>query len=521
MEEPSVVGVFREHRNTLNRTGRPSCNIARLPKGRIISTVTMTAILVLFSFLPVDASSSPSHVSANKLMVLRMSDEGGNAMPSLEPPMAFDVMVLGLIFGGLVTLDQNLHVIPDDADSWQISKDGRVYTFHIRPNLKLGDGTPVTADDFAWSLNRAFSPQFASGPAGYYLGSIQGSTDVINKKASWASGLKVLHTTACNDCLQITLTAPSSVFLQRLAYPTSYLVPRALIQRWGSQWVNRAVGTGPFIIKGWRAKQELILMPNPYYWRGHLALHELDLELADADHAYAMYRANSIDVMGAIAFPNAYLLQASSLPGYFPQHLLLTDYLVPNVTQKPFDNVKVRQAFANTINRDALAHNQLGDVAYPASGILPPGLPGFNGQLHGQHYDPALGRKLLAEAGYPGGKGLPPITLLVDSSGPMDAKEATALQANWKATLGVTITLQLVSDHGSYNDMLTAHHFQLAFSTWAADYPDPQNALSVQLQTNTSNNVGRYSNGTFDRLTKQADTMEIDSAAALFAVSTS
>src|SRR5262249_26296376 len=191
---------------------------------------TILALLViLFSFLPMALSAGAPRAQASSGMVLRVSDEGGNALLSLDPPLASDLMVIGLIFGGLVALDKDLHVIPDGADQWHISEDGRVYTFHIRSGLRMGNGTPVTAQDFAWSLNRALTPQFASGPAWFYLGNIVGATEVNGKKATWASGIKVLTP---NE-LQISLIRPSGAFLQQLALPTSYVVPRALIDRGG------------------------------------------------------------------------------------------------------------------------------------------------------------------------------------------------------------------------------------------------------------------------------------------------
>jgi ABC-type oligopeptide transport system substrate-binding subunit len=467
------------------------------PKRRVLGSAILAFILAVFSCVPAVAP----HTRASGTTILRVSDEGGTALLSLEPPLALDLMVLGLIFGGLVGLDKNLQTVPEGSDRWSISPDGRVYTFHIRSGLRMGDGTPVTAEDFAWSLNRALAPQFTSGPAWYYLSNIQGSMDVTNKKAAWAAGIKVLTPSE----LQITLIRPSSVFLQQLAFPTSYVVPRALIARLGDRWTDVAVGTGPFRIKQWRHKQEIVLEPNPYYWRGHLALGELDIPLTDPQAAFALYHTDGVDVMGAIAFPSNRLTQARALPGYHEQHLLLTDYLEPNIKQAPLNNVKVRQALSATIDRYALVQQTLRGAAFPASGILPPGLPGFNPALRGQTYNPSRGRELLAAAGYPHGKGLPPITLVVDESDPDLVRESAALQAGWKAQLGITVTIKRVSDHGAYVDALTAHRFQLAFQTWAADYPDPQDVLSLQLQTGAAANTGGYTNATFDRLTRRAD----------------
>ncbi|GAC1435169.1 MAG: ABC transporter substrate-binding protein [Chloroflexota bacterium] len=486
----------------------------RAPTKRVLGTLLVALLLAVAGALPMAASGRASAALAHSPGVLRISDEGSTT-PSLEPAMvADDPWIATLVFSGLVGLDANLHVIGDGADTWRVSPDRRTYTFHIRPGLRLGNGTPVTADDFAWSLNRALTPKFANGNASYYLGNIKGAADVTARKAAWASGIKVLTQGAQKGWLQITLKQPSSVFLQQLTFPTSYVVPRARIALLGDAWTSSALGTGPFRVRSWRQKQELILEPNPYYWRGKLALRELHILLIDAEHAFEQYRLGNLDVMGAIAFPGDRLLKAQSIPVYHTQHLLLTDFLLPNVKRPPFDNVKIRQAFSYAINREALASTTLGGTVFPATGLLPPGLPGYNAALRGQVYDPARARKLLAQAGYPAGKGLPPTTLLVDNSSPIYGKESTALQAAWKATLGVTVTLAR-DDHTTYNDALSNRRFQIALTTWAADYPDPQDVLSLQLQTGASDNLGGYSNPTVDHLTQQADSMDPDSASRL------
>src|SRR5579859_1608594 len=123
---------------------------ARTPRGRFRGAPVIAIVLMLLSFMPVAGYAHGAGAQGGGTAVLRMSDEGGNALPSLEPPMVEpdSIMIIGLLFGGLVGLDQSLHVVPDGADSWSISPNGRVYTLHIRSGLRLGDGTPVTADDF-------------------------------------------------------------------------------------------------------------------------------------------------------------------------------------------------------------------------------------------------------------------------------------------------------------------------------------------------------------------------------------
>lgn len=470
---------------------------------RPLVILIMLGLLMLSALLPA-ARGQVAASNSGSPMVLRLSDEAGTTPPLLEPALAPDPMILGMIFGGLVSLDAGLRVVPEGADRWTVSADGTLYTFHIRPNLRMGDGSTVTASDFAWSLNRALTPQFATGPAWYYLNAIQGSADARNKKVAWVRGIQAPRP----DTLRITLARPSGMFLQQLAFPTSYVTPQALIQRWGDRWTDHAVGTGPFRLES-AHRGSIVLIPNPYYWRGPLALHELDITLTDAEGAYALYRTGKLDVMGAVAFPSARLPQAQAMkPDYHAQDLLVTDYLAPNVKRPPFNNPKVRRAFAYATDRRSLTRTTLGDRALAATGILPPGLPGFDPSPHGQTFNPALARTLLASAGYPGGRGLPPITLALDGASGDDRRQAVALQQMWQSVLGVTVRLSAVkAAPGAYTDALAAQPYQLAFNQWSADYPDPQNFLSLQLQTGVTNNLGGYSNAQVDRLTARADTL--------------
>lgn len=443
--------------------------------------------------------------------ILRISDEGENDLPSIDPPSpnagdAQSNLVEGLIFGGLVRIDDKLHIQPNAASSWQISNGGKTYTFTLRKGLKFGDGTPISADDVVWSFNRAFSPDFASGAADYYLGHIVGGSDVTNKKAKTVKGIKAIS----SDKVQITLDQPEAVILYQLAYSVADIVPRHLIEKYSKTWTEHAVGIGPFTVKQWKHGQEIDLAPNPYYWRGQPKLKGVIVEFVQsADTAYNLYRTKAVDVMGAIHFPNNRLGEVKSTPDFHEVAQLFTEYLTPNEHKAPFNNVLVRRAFSYAFDRAALAR-VLNNRVLPASGILPPGMPGFNPQLKGQVFNPTLAKQLLAQAGYPGGKGLPKITLSVDGGDPDGPTKANLLREYWKQVLGVDVSTPTI-EHGAYNDALTARNYQIAFIAWGADYPDPQNFLSLQLQSGTGNNNGDYRNPTFDRLTMQADIMPVNS----------
>jgi oligopeptide transport system substrate-binding protein len=444
--------------------------------------------------------------------ILRLSDEGVNDLSSIDPPSpqandAQSNLVEELLFGGLVRLDQNLHVQPDAAAAWTISHDGRTYTFTLRPGLRFADGTPLTAQDVVWSFNRAFSPAFAAGATEYYLGAIVGGADVANRKAKAVRGIKAIGT----RMVQVALAQPTAVILDQLAYAVGDIVPRRLVEKYGRHWTDHAYGTGPFMVEQWKHGREIDLAPNPYYWRGKPRLKEIIVTfIPNADTSYQLYRGGALDVMGAVHFPSNRLLAAQRLPGFHEAPQLFTEYLTPNEHRAPFDKVLVRRAFSYAIDRGLIARLLYNSVV-PARGILPPGMPGYAPRLAGQTFNPTLARHLLAQAGYPDGNGLPRITLNVDGGDPQGQMKAFALQEFWRQFLHVNVTLNLL-EHGAYNDALAARAYQLAFIAWSADYPDPQDFLSLQLQTGTANNNGGYSNPTLDRLTREADTIANDEA---------
>jgi oligopeptide transport system substrate-binding protein len=473
----------------------------------VLSAILVVSVLAAFPLTGYGSGArSPAQVSGG---VLRMADEGVQDLHTvdLDPPAenlgANAIFVISLVFGGLVRLDDKLAIAPDGASSWTLSKDKRTYTFHIRPGLKFADGTSVTAADFAWSLNRAFSPQFANGNTDYYLSHIVGGPNVTNKRATKIKGVKVVN----SSTLRITVDVPTAAFLDQLAFSASFVVPQRIIQKYGKHWTEHAVGTGPFYVKRWQHNKEIDLAPNPYYWRGKAKVSMIRiLFIQNPDTAYNLYRTGGLDVMGAIQFPSDKLTGAEKQPGFHQVPQLFTEYIPPNEKKKPFDNVHVRRAFSMAIDRAILVNKFLGGQYVPAKGILPPGIPGYNSGLQGQTFDPKQAKAELALGGYPNGKGLPPITLSFSGGDPGQKDSAQVLQQMWKQTLGVTVSLNQL-EAGAYNNALTARNFQLAFISWGADYPDPQNFLSLQLQTGAGNNNGSFSDSAFDQLTKRADTI--------------
>ncbi len=486
--------------------------IGRTRRYRVLATLALAVGLAGPAFVP---SLSPARTLASSLGasdgILRMADEGENDLKSIDPPVpsACDAQsnwVQSLIFGNLVRQDQNLAIQPDMASSYTITNDGRVYTFTLRPGLKFADGVPVTSDDVVYTLNRAFAPTYASGLVDYYLGHIVGGPAVSANKAKTVSGIKAIGA----NKVQITLDHPEAVILNQLAYCVADVVPRHIVEKYGASWTDHALGAGPFYVKQWKHGQELDLAPNPYYWRGAPKLKGIVVEfIQNTETAYNLYHTGGVDVMGIVNFPGNHIKDVQGTPDLHAHAHLFTEFLTFNARVKPFGNPLVRQAFSYAINRATIA-TLLNNRFLPARTLLPPGMPGYNPNLAGQTFDPTRAKALLAKAGYPNGQGFPKVTLNVDGGDNDGQTKAIALKEFWQQVLGVNVGLNQL-EHGAYLDSLTNKTYQVAFIQWGADYPDPQDFLSLILQSTSGGNNGGYHNATFDSLTMQADILPHDS----------
>jgi ABC-type oligopeptide transport system substrate-binding subunit len=454
--------------------------------------------------------------------VLRWSLEGINELPALDPPLAGasqSVGVISLVFEGLVRLDSDLNVAPAGAESWDIKDGGKTFIFHIRKDLKFANGDPLTADDFAYSLNRAFGPDFANGNAGYYLSNIVGSSDVTQGKAKTVTGVKVIDP----QTLEIDLQTPSVYFLYQLTFPASFVVSKKAVEADPAKWTDTAFGTGPFMVKEWKHNQSITLVPNPNYWLGKPQVQEIDLPfIQDPATALKLYQTGELDIMGTYNFPTDQISAVSSSPEFKQVNQFFVAYIGFNNAKPPFNDMRVRQAFAKAVDKATLINKVLEAAVVQADTIIPPGMPGYSQSAGAiQAFNAAEAQKLLAAAGFEGGKGFPKVALSINNQDPNFAKIAAALQQMWKENLGVDVEIN-TEELAKFNDDLTATANKpddpaaLSFyiSVWGADYPDPQNFVSQQLRTGVGNNNGHYSNTEFDKLVDQAD-VETDQAKRL------
>ena len=427
--------------------------------------------------------------------------------PTLDPHLSSDTTSAGVvveIYSGLVALNTDLQLVPDVADSWEISEDGKVYTFHIRDNARFQDGKPITASDFKWSLERAASPDTASPVADTYLGDIVGVDAVLEGNSTDIAGVRVID----DDTLQIEIDAPKAYFLAKLTYPTAYVLDRENVDAGGSSWTDAPNGSGPFKLAEYRVGERIVLERNENFYLEPAHLDSVIMNLAGGQ-SMAMYENDEIDITGVSLFELDRVLDPSeplnkdlviAPPGF------TVFYIGFNASEPPFDDPKFRQALTYAVDKDLIANEVLSELVTPAYGILPPGFPGYNSDLVGLEYSPELARQLLGESKYPDAETRPRIVVTVPGTGGSIGLDMEVVIEMWRQELGVEVEIQQV-EWATYLQDLNQNKFQAyGGSGWQADYPDPQDFLDILFHTDSALNHGNYSNPELDAILEQART---------------
>jgi oligopeptide transport system substrate-binding protein len=404
------------------------------------------------------------------------------------------------VFSGLTGLNEKLEVVPDLAEKYQISSDGRSYTFTLRKGAKFHDGREVRAADVKYSLERAADPANRSPVAVTYLGDIAGFAERRDGKAPEVSGVRVRD----DQTLEITLTEPRVDFPAKLTYPVAFVVDRTNVEGGGSRWWTRPNGTGPFRVREARPGESLVLARNDHYYGTKPALSEVHLFPAIP---LASYEAGQLDI-AIVDLADVERVTDKSDPLSRELHVrtdLDIKYLGFNITAKPFDDVKVRQAFNHALDRDKVVNVTLKKSVVKAEGILPPGLPGRTEKGRALDFDVSLARRLIAESSYRDVKNFPEILLTIAGTRTDPPPEITAIVALYRQNLGVDIRIRQIH-HSAYMDELAKNKNRLQFFSlgWVADYADPQNFLDVLFHSQSAENQTQYANPEVDRLLERA-----------------
>lgn len=424
----------------------------------------------------------------------------------LDPHMATQTSyytVLSALLEGLVAEDPvDLHPVPGVAERWEVSPDGLTYTFHLRPDARWSDGTPVTAADFIGSWRRMLTPSLGATYASQlYL--IQGAEAFNRRQADFAAvGLHAVDART----LTVALEHPAPWFLTLLSGPAWLPVPLATIAKYGgvaergNGWAvpGRWVGNGPFTLKAWHHNQEIVVARSETYWdEGRVRLREIHFKAFDSiDAEERAFRSDQLHATETIPPDkiDTYRRDAPALLRVDP--LLGTYFLRVNVRKPALNDARIRLALALAVDRAMLAEKVLRGGQAPAYSFTPPGLGGYAP-------DPALplqldrARRLLADAGHADGASLPAFDLLYNTS-ESNRVIAETLQEMWRRDLGIRVNL-VNEDLKSTEEARGAGTYELLRSSLIADYADPSAFLEMW-RSDASDNFTGWRNADYDNL---------------------
>ena len=430
----------------------------------------------------------------------------GSDPPTLDPHQTGDATSSRYIlevFGGLLTINPDLAIVPDIAQDWTIDPDGRGYTFRLNPAVSFHDGRKVTADDVQWSLERASDPATEAPTVDVFLGDIVGVMDKLNGETDSISGVSVID----DETLRLEIDAPKPYFLSKLTYPTSFVVDRANVET-GRDWVKTPNGTGPFVLAEYEPGVLMRLERFDGYHLGPAMLDAVEFNLAGGD-GLLMYENDELH-FGGVGVAGLEMFRDPANPFHGQLHQgpaeFDTAYIGMNANEPPFDDPKVRLALNYAIDRETLTEVLLEDTVVPAKGILPPGFPGYNPNLESYEFDPDKARQLLAESKYGSDTAsYPPITMTLPGSfGSPVSPTTQAILVGWEEQLGITMDL-LQTEWATYLQDLQDRRFQIFGGLgWIADYPDPENFLDGLFHSESSNNHTHYSDPELDALLERA-----------------
>jgi peptide/nickel transport system substrate-binding protein/oligopeptide transport system substrate-binding protein len=427
----------------------------------------------------------------------------GTDPPTLDPAEATDTTssaVVRQVFDGLLELDEKLEVAGALARSWTVSPDQRVYRFTLRTGVKFHNGRELEAADVKYSFERA-----ARGKRPWVFEKIVGASAVIRGRERHIAGIRVID----RSTIEIRLERPFAPFLYVMAYDAASVVPREEVERRGPRFASAPVGTGAFTLGAWRRDDQVVLEAFTSHFRGRPLLDRVVFRIIPAEITrFYEYRAGKLDVSDIPTGHCRAVQRDSSLRGHVAIWPTLGTHAVRfNVERAPFDNVTLRRALAHAINPSIVVSRILENCVSPPHGILPPAMPGFSARVRRLAADQARARTLLAEAGFAGGKGLPRLTFHFNTTD-LNQRIAEVLQAQLK-DIGIPLELRRLdwAAHLRLVDDGSAGFFRQA---WIADYPDPENFLTVLFHSRNAGpagNTSRYRNPAVDRLFDAADSM--------------
>ncbi len=434
----------------------------------------------------------------------------GTEPAALDPHLTtglteFNVMIA--LLEGLTTIDpETMMIRPGVASSWDVSDDGKTYTFYLDPNARWSNGDAITSHDFLFSFERILTPELGA-PYAYMLYSMRGA-EAFNKGET--SDFTTVGVSAPDaSTLVIELVSPTPYFLNLLTHNTWWPVhPKTILQHGSmtdriSKWTRpeNYVGNGPFKLKRWRLNHSIIVEKNPFYRKiDTVKLNKIHFLPINIDSEERAFRADQLHMTSTVPIHRLDWYRAQSSESLRIYDALGVYYYILNTTKPPLDDPRVRKALAYSIDREALTEHVLRAGQQPAYHFTPPNTGGYTARVR-LPYDPERARELLAEAGYPEGKGFPEFELLFNTS-ESHHTIAVAIQQMWKKELGIDVQLHN-QEWKVYLSTREAMGFDIVRAAWFGDYNDPYTFLSLGEGDNGNNHSG-WVHPEYDKLLKQS-----------------
>jgi len=426
------------------------------------------SVFILVSFMP----SFAADIKQGGTMVVTYKDD----ISTLDPAIGYDWQNWSMIkslFNGLMDYKPGSFVLDKDlAESFEISADGKTYTFKVRKDVKFHNGRKLNADDIKYSIERAVNPKTQSPGQGFFW-SIKGYDDMVAGKTEHLSGITVIDPYT----IRFELIQPDATFLHVMAINFAFAVPKEEIDKYGMDFGKHPVGTGAFKMKEWKLGQKVVFLRNPDYYKSGLPrLDQIVFEVGqEPTVALLRLQRGEVDILGD-GIPPARFLQVRKDPKF--KGMIVeggqphTGYVTMNVKMKPFDNVKVRKAVNMAVNKKRVCQI-VNNRAIPANQPLPPSMPGYDKNYKGYAYDPQKAKALLAEAGYADGFAT---ELFANNTDP-NPRIAQAIQRDL-AEIGIKAEIKTLAQSTVIAAGGEADQAPMIWSggmAWIADFPDPSN----------------------------------------------
>jgi oligopeptide transport system substrate-binding protein len=443
----------------------------------------------------------------------------GGEPESLDPALVTvqaDLRLARGLFEGLMRLNPtNAEPEAGLAERWEVSPDGLTYTFHLRPHLTWSTGEPITADDVVYSWRRILDPATGADYAGqlYFLK----NAEAFNARRVTDPdqvGVRAVDPRT----VRVDLHSPTPFFLDVCTFPTLAIVPRQAIERHHDRWILRppVPVSGPYQLEAWRLQDRIRMRKNPRYWDAARTRSEVVdfLALESPTTALNLYETKRADILWDKALiPGEIMDVLHDRPDCHRFDYLGTFFLRYNVTRPPFNDVRVRKAFALALDKQRLVTRITRGGEKPASHFTPKGIARYE-PPEGLPYDPAEARRLLAAA-YPPGRTFPPIQYLLINPR-TEQQIAVEIQAMWQKELGVRVELRQ-NEMKVYQAAQTALDYDVSRSSWIGDYNDPNTFLELFMGNNGNNRTG-WKNPRYDDLMHRANgTLDAGQRARLLA----